>query len=334
MIVNTSHTIRLIAPFHLLIDTKLSLIRCLSSAPGSRYQYIKYFVLVTFRSTTMDSKYFQKCSIVFHLFGQNSYNSHTNKTSVWLQHIPRTLFVLLVAGIICRHGFFGGNGQKPEPLIFYMILTMNFTINALVFLEYFVVPNGVQRLCCAYKQAIACLERRLCIRIDYKSFRRSFRLHLSIIFCTFLLTLTVKIVFFLYGNGSITEFILLFLYYLKHFTTLHILFHVELVHCLLHAINIEFGTIEQHDSAINTVQPKTIELLLTLRNCKCAHFRIWTIFRILNIRFGWILIALMLATLLDISYSSYWIWIFIHKSRYEHIKIHRLMRKYFFFPIY
>lgn len=279
----------------------------------------------------MDSKYFQKCFFVFHLFGQNSYNSPTNKTSVWLQHIPRTAFVLVVAGIICKQCFFGGKGHKPEPLIFYMILTMNFTINALVFLEYFLVPNGVPRLSCAYKQAIACLERKLCVEIDYERFRRSFRCNLEIIFWTFLLTLIVKIVFALYGNGSITEFVLLFLYYLKHFSTLHILFHVELVHTLLRAINNEFGSVKQRDFTIKTVQPKTIELLLTLRNCKYAHFRIWKIFRILNIRFGWILIALMLATLLDISYSSYWIWVFIYKSGHEYIKIHRLMRKYSFF---
>lgn len=286
----------------------------------------------------MDSKYFQKCFFIFYLLGQNSYDLRANRASAWLQHIPRTFFIFLSAGIICWQSFFGGSSQKPGPLVVIMILTMVFTINALVFLEYFLVPNGVRKLSFAYKQAIVCLEQKLYIKIDYERFRRAFRCNLHIIFWAFLLTLALKVIFALYGNASINEFIFSFLYYLKHFAIMHILFHVEFVHFLLQTINTEFDPIinmfnaNRKDFEIeSTTKSKTNELLVMLRNCKCAHFRIWKISQILNVRFGWILIALMLATLLDISYSTYWIWIFTHKSFHEHIPIHRFMRKYSFF---
>lgn len=274
---------------------------------------------------TMDSDYFQKGFFIFHLLGQNSYIPPTNKICVWLQHVPRIFYILLTFGVIVRHCIMGEHLQKPEALVSYVIWALTFAINAFVLLEYFVVPNGVRTLHLAYKDAIDYLEQKLHFKINYEPFKRSFQCSLQIVFWTFLATLSIKFYFVLSGNANNTEFMLVF--YLKHFASMHILFHIEFVHFLMQTINMEFDPMEnQQELMLKLVQPESVELLQKLRHLKSVHFRIWKIIQILSTRFGWILIALMLATLLDITYSSYWIWMYIHNTCAEHISL--FMRKY------
>lgn len=281
------------------------------------------------RSATMDSKYFQKCIFIFHLLGQNSYDLRANKFSAWLHYIPRVSYVLLTIGLIVRHCLFDGYLKEPEALVLYLILAIAFAINALVFLESFVVPNGVRKLNFAYQNATDYLEQKMYVKIDYELFKRSFQCHVKIVFWTFLLTLTIKMIFAFNGDARYIEFVIVFFYYLKHFASTHILFHVEFVHFLMQTINMEFNPMtNQNEFMVKTTQPKTIESLQILCHLKCIHLRMWKIIQIHNTRFGWILIALMLATTLDITYSSYWIWIFIHNTCHEHINL--FMRKYVF----
>lgn len=207
------------------------------------------------------------------------------------------------------------------------------SVNALVFLEFFTMPNGVRKLNSAYKDAIDYLERKLYVKIDYKPFERTFQWRLRFVLLVFLVILVMKILFNSYVGIESDEIAQFFIYYLKEFALLHILFHIEFVNFLLQTINTEFNPChKQCEYVVKPIQPKTIELLLAMRHCKYIHFRVWKIFRILNIRFGWILVALLLAILLDISYSSYWLWVFlyIHKSSNEQIKLQQIMRKYVF----
>lgn len=218
--------------------------------------------------------------------------------------------------------------HMSETLVLYLILIIAFAINALVFLEYFAVPNGVQSVNFAYKETINYLKQRIHVQIDYAQFEQTFQCYVKIIFWTFLLTLVIKVIFVIDGDGRYFGMTIVFFYYLKHVVSLHIVFHVEFVHFLLQTINREFDTrCNQSEFMIRMVQSKPIELLQTLHQLKCVHFRVWKIVRVLNTRFGWILIALMLATILDISYSTYWMWIFIHNASDERIDL--FMRKYF-----
>lgn len=294
------------------------------------FQFVNDLGLWRLIRLMMNSKYFQKCFFVLYLLGQNSYDLPGKKYKVWLQHIPR-LFSLIVAFTgICRHCGADRNQLKPVSLVMYIILAVAFLINALVVLEYFTVSNGVQKLNSAYVDAIDYLERKLFVNIDYDRFKRSFQCKLQIICWTCLLTFSIKIIFVSYGKIPASEIVLFLLYYLKQFTLVHILFHIEFVHFLMQTINLEFEPMNMNNQCeftIKSIQPKAIELLHTLCHCKFIHFRVWKIIQVLNIRFGWILIALMLATLLDVSFSSYWIWAFVHQACHEHIEIHRFMRK-------
>lgn len=281
----------------------------------------------------MNSKYFQKCAFVFYLLGQNSYDFPAQKRfSVCLQHIPRTFFLILAFVGICRHFGAAQNQLQPVTLVMYIILAATFSINALVVTEYFTVPNGVQKLNSAYKDAIDYLERKIYAKIDFKRFERTFQCKVQIIFLSCLLAFSIKIIYVLYGEIPTSDIVLFLLHDLNHFTSTHILFHIEFVHFLMQTINREFDPNNNRvEFVIKNTHSRTVELLQTLHHCKCIHFRVWKMIQVLNIRFGWILIAVMLAILLDISYSSYWIWVFIHRASHEHIRISRFMRKYFCF---
>lgn len=272
----------------------------------------------------MDSKYFRKCFFIFHLLGQNSYDSRANKPFVWLQHIPRVFYILLTIGLIIRHCLVEGYLKQPEALVLYLILAIAFAINAFVLLETFVVPNGVRRLNSAYTEAVYYLEQKMCVKIDFELFKRSFQSHVRIVLWTFLSTLTIKMIFAINGSATYIEFVIVFFYYLKHFASMHILFHVEFVHFLMRTINLEFDSMKnQQEFLVKTTQPKIIE---TLGHLKCIHLRLWKIIQIISVRFGWTTIALMLATILDITYSSYWMWVFVHYTCHEQINL--FMRKY------
>lgn len=283
----------------------------------------------------MHSKYSRKCLFVFYLFGQNSYDLPANtKCKRWLQHIPRIVYIAIAVGGIYRHCEIEQLQERQMPLVMYIVLAVAFAINALVVLEYFTVPNGMQKLITAYKEATDYLERTLHAQVDYERFRRSFQCKVHMIVWTCLMTFCVKIVFVVVGAMPSSDIILFLLYYLRHFASTHILFHTEFVHFLLQTIN-EINSVDtmhherECDFLIKTIRPQNVVLLRSLAHCKRAHFRVWKIIQILNVRFGWILIALMLATLLDISYSCYWIWVFLHSATLECVELHRLIRKYF-----
>lgn len=279
----------------------------------------------------MVSAYFQQCIFVFYLLGQNSYNLRTNRFRVWLKHIPRiSCLFLSYAGISC-HLAIEIIIQRPISLVNIIKLTVFFSISTLVVLEYFMTPNGVRELNFAYKDCIDYLERKLYVKIHYDHFKRTFQCELLMVLSVFLFVFITKGIFLSYGDMDAAEIAQFFIYYLKQFPLLHILFHFEFVHFLMRTINTELNPMnELYEYVVNPVQPKTIELLLLLRHFKHIHFRVWEIFRILNLRFGWILMALMLAILLDVTYSSYWMWVYIHKSCHEHITLQRMMRKYNF----
>lgn len=279
----------------------------------------------------MISTYFQKCIFAFYLLGQNSYNLRANKFRVWLQHIPRIFFLVLIITGICCHLLIERSVQRPITLVNYIKFIMAISINALVFLDYFLMPNGVRKLNYAYKDVIDYLERKLYVKVDYEPFKRTFQCKVRMVLLVFLLIFGIKMLFTLFEEMDSTEMAQFFIYYLKQFVLMHILFHIEFAHFLMQQINAEFNPMTKLlEFSLQPIQPKTIELLLTLRHCKHIHFRVWEIFRILNFRFGWILIALVLAIVLDISYSTYWMWVYVHmhKSTNETITLHRITRKY------
>lgn len=323
--------IRWFASFHLQVVSTLNLIQCHSS---SLIYQCRTCILNWDIRIGMDSKYIKKCIFIFHLLGQNSYaESRASKVSAWLQHIPRTFYVLYTFALILRHYLVEGYQEKPEALVLHLILGLAFVINALVFLEYFSVPNGVRSLNFAYKEAIDYLERQIHIEIDYAPFKRTFQCRVQIFLWTFLATLALKMIFTINGDARHIEMMIVFFYYLKHFVCMHIAFHIEFVRFLMQTINREFDpSSNQHEYLIKMTQPKTCKVLQTLHHLKSIHFRVWKTVQVLNIRFGWILIALMLATILDISYSSYWMWVFIHNTCDEHINL--FMRKYSIFFVF
>lgn len=278
----------------------------------------------------MQSPYFRKCSLAFYLLGQNSYNLRANRFSVWLQHVPRIFSLLQTIAAICWHLVSEKNLQRPITLINAIKLIVALSIDVLVVLEYFMMPNGVRKLNHVYRDTIDYLEQKLYVNIDYDLFKGTFQRKLQLVLVVFLLIFALKAIFVSYVDIEIGEIAQFFIYYLKLFALMHILFHIEFAHFLMQTINMEFNALNiQNESMIKPMQPRTIALLHVLRHCKHIHFRVWDIFRILNIRFGWILMALLLATLLDITYSSYWMWVYIHihKSHQEYITFHRIMRK-------
>lgn len=279
----------------------------------------------------MNSKYFQKCIFLFYLLGQNSYEVRTSNYKFWLQHIPRIFSLILAFAGICSHCDAQQYELKRMPLVMYILLAMALSINVLVVLEYFTVTNGVQKLNSAYNDAVDYLERKICVKIDYGHFKRTFQCKLQIIFWTCLLTFSIKMIFVMYGQIPPSEIVLFLLYFLKHFTSVHILFHIEFVHFLVQTINTEFNPRNNHYELMSKSNQPIHQSIHLLRRCKSIHLRVWKIIQVLNIRFGWILIALMLAALMDISYSSYWIWTQIHRAYHEHTQIHLLIRKYFHF---
>lgn len=278
------------------------------------------------------STYFKKCTFAFFLLGQNSFNLRVNKSKVWPQHVPRVFIMLTVFTVICSHLAYERYVQRPMTLMNLIKLNVAVVINVLPSLEYFLIPNGVRKLNFAYEDTVDYLQRKLFVKIDFALFKRTFQRKVFIVLFVFFSIVTIKCtIFAVWADVDAAEMTQFFIYYFRQFALMHILFHIEFVHFLMQTINVEFNPIKlniQLHFTIKSIQPKTIELLLTLRHCKHIHFRVWEIFQILNMRFGWMLIALMLALLLDISYSSYWMWVYVHKSTTEHITPQRIMRKY------
>lgn len=240
------------------------------------------------------------------------------------QHCPGTLLLLVTITCIGGHLVIEDYCQRQLTLVNYIKLIVTLCIATLVFTEYYLVPNGVRKLHRAYGDVIAYVEQKIYVQMPYDNFKCTFQRKWQLILAVFVAILVLKMIFVTYADIDSAEIAQLFVNNLKQFALMHILFHIEFVQFLMRTINAELKPM----SMLNVAhQPTTIELLFTLRHCKHIHYRIWRVFRIVNVRFGWILIALLLAALLDISYASYWAWVYIHKSTQEHITLHRIMRK-------
>lgn len=222
---------------------------------------------------------------------------------IFLQYFPRILFLIVSVVISYKGVNMAAFSEISEFIVFVIILCLQTTINLLVIAESIFVPRAFNKLKSQFEYTTAYLETRLNVRIPMKEFKRNFMFKVILNIAMFLTTIAAartKRAF-----QPVDVLIFLSMNY-KHFTTAHILLNVEYLKHILATLNRQFDGV-QCEHALKVFNSNISEICFCFKLHKFVHFKLWKISQLINKRFGLILIALVMAYILEVSYSAYWI---------------------------
>lgn len=255
----------------------------------------------------MNSNFFENFFIFFYFFGQNSFEfAKPSFFTKILQYIPRSLFLTVTVIILVRSIHFNPFGDKSEFIVYIMLLLLETIINLLVTFESILLPNAIPSLLNQYKYIKNYFEKRLNAKVPMKIFKWNFLVKVSLSVAVFLSMLaTVRLT----QEYKTSDAFMFLVSNYKHITAVHIMIYIDYLQHLLKTINVQFNTF-QSEISMKVFDSNSKEMCYVLKTYKYVHFKLWKISQLINKRFGLILIALVLAFTLEVSYSAYWIIVF------------------------
>lgn len=265
--------------------------------------------------------YFKKYFFVFYLFGQSAYNPfipHANTNKSVLVHIPRCIIFCVLLTAVCNISIIQYRNKTfrgiSDSVVFFISLGAFLFTYLLVVLNSFVVPNGVQRIIGELMLITKYLKENLNVNVVFQVFEQNYLQKIRIFLCVLLTMMCVRLTIASNVFVHLTEYWGFIIYAIKYISVLHIVFYIDFVTLLLHSINIPLAVM-QLETASKTVLSNSNVLVNCLRYHKYVHFKLWQISKLINFRFGWIMMGLLLSDSLDISFTVYWM--FLYGFSYE-----------------
>lgn len=270
---------------------------------------------------------------VFYLFGQNSVILQTYTSSAYknrkkqqfLISFPPYLYLfmfLISLPIVIVY-------QQEYKIFFtYSSAIVNFTFLlatslclVYVSVQTMYLPNHLTKLVAKFKLLIVYLEKRLQLKLDSRDFLHTYLSKCGLIFFCWLLMFVVKLL----TKTVPIQFLLCwsFTLLMKSVTNMHVLFFVDYLQFIYGALNVYYDNVLHEAIVTRTINWKGFTLVSVLRHYKYVHYQLWKCCRIINVYFGWIVLFLLLANFIEISYSVYWIFLYIAKDN-----MNRVLRKF------
>lgn len=214
--------------------------------------------------------------------------------------------------------------EKSELVILIILLVLDTIINVVVIAEGILMPKVFVQTKNKFEELLSHLETRLNVCLPMAEFKRNFLLKFFVsISILFGKTLVIP----LRRSFRVSDALLLMISNYKHFTAIHILLYIDFLQFIFGAINsqlIAIHRLRRQCAAVLPFQSSANEVVFCLKLYKLVHFKLWKIRQLVVRRFGLILIPLMLANVLEISYSAYWIIVYCISDRESHV----IIRKY------
>lgn len=271
----------------------------------------------------MKAIFFKKYLLIFFFLGQNSVDIIGDKKSIlrWcLQYVLRVLSLLISVATLSieltRQSIQDHFREEAQKIILVTILMLSTTIGATILFENFFMPNCVHKSNEKFQNLVFFLESELNIVFDKNEFMQHFRNKLIVFLSVIFGAAFAQVFTFFSWEITFSELTSFYLVNAKHFTVAYILIWIDFLKCILISMNRQLDIVQIHMSS--RLFPSNIyQFLVTLKHYKLVHYEVWKVNQFLNRRFGWVLVIIVLANFLDISYSSYWLFVYIYRLHFD-----------------
>lgn len=263
----------------------------------------------------------------FMIFGQNTCNP--TETSARLHkflgipYVPQIIswmLTILCSYIVCTKKY--TKISKSEAVILCVLLIGNTLPNIFVIWQSFSMPASTRYLEKSYKDLSAYVKDNLGIDIDvrFPDFKRNIHHKVKcIVLCT-IFSISIRLLYPSPVYGRVPDIFVGILVLYKIVAIIHAVFYIETSRFMLISSSRCIVTVSTDKTVL-----KANEALHMLRHLKIIHFKIYQVYKVLNTRFGWILIAVIIESLVMSSKALYWIFVY---STSFHGGLALLLRKY------
>lgn len=269
----------------------------------------------------------------FYLLGQNSCNPHQSAArncSKFTNAIPSIVSILsnlliAVIGIIYRYNY-DGFYEQTDSVVTYVLLVLQFITNLMMMLQSICYASDIRAIYDKVESVRARATENMRHLIEYEQFDRQYRRSAITVATIYCASLAIKFYFTSAKTHIMVQSAQMLLLGYSLTDNVHTLFYIQLFLFLLASTtSCARGQANRSDRQcsrlVASVQMYEHALLLAnLRYIKRVHYILFDISLLINKRFGWGLVALLVMNFVEVAYSSYWIFLYTN-DYYSHLFI-------------
>lgn len=263
--------------------------------------------------------------LVFHILGQNSYNTLGSRgiASLVLRFLPATVLSMLIGtmAIFTVHYQFliVGTYDRTDSIIGSLYLISEVLCALLAICQSFC---GCSNIFCIFK-SFRRIETHLCAYAvmvpNFQTFFERYLRKLAVMLCFYCMMVGSKCIWPPDETGFWMEFQFVFLRLFVLLPKMYALFFISLLKSLIKLSN-KLLVLNKHTplDAIESSQWRTIGVI---KHYKCIHFKLFTAAEQINETFGWSLTAICVESMWENAFMLYWIFFYWHKENEQSVLI-------------
>lgn len=268
---------------------------------------------------------------LFYLLGQNSLNPLKNRNEYYNKPInvaPAILSIVLslciaIAGIFYRFNY-NGFYEQTDSVVTYFLLALHFATNFVTMLQSLFYASDIELLLKKFETVRMQTKQYFHYDIEYEHFSKGYRRKASIVLIFFCVSALIRSFFKSAKTHIVVQTAQMLLLGYTLTDNLHALFYIQMLLFFLSSLISCVKNLTIQSKLIYKVQLDGNTIMANnLRYVKQIHYLLFNISMLINNRFGWSLIALMILNFVEVAYTSYWI--FLYLSAYHS---HLFIRKY------
>lgn len=270
-------------------------------------------------------KIFQYYFTIYYILGLIPFVSFENrklKFSSIATFFPRLIIVCVHLIMVYTIIVLGNTNVSfiSANLLYIIIILTNF----IAIIENIKNSSGFCAIFKMMNSTINDLEMGLQIDYPYKIFKMKFHRKYILIIVLVMFGLSVKyVVVSKLSMHHFNDVSMAINYIFKYSHSLQITFYVDFVQYALNSLNGKISTYK-----CDWPSDETKNILYLMRQIKIIHFKLWFVLRRVQLICGWFLVAFMIEAMTNITFSTYWTFLYMDRKDVDHMNV---LRKYFNF---
>lgn len=256
---------------------------------------------------------------IFFLLGQTSFNPRaTNSPRALISqlffYLPSAMFMATTyaTGIFAFYGI--AISQLSFDNAIYCLFIVNTVITSTTMIrQNMFFDNTMKTIWSSFEALEQMATLRLKFQMSFNEFRVTYARKIRIIVTFFMALVTIKIFIRVSYKNYIRQMCSMLLVLLTLLSNFQILFFVSLLTHIIKQINQNVYHLFQNK--IQEIDCWNIKVFVeSFKNFKQLHFKLWEITYLLNEKFGWILVSIMLQNINNVIQPVYWIIVELHED--------------------
>lgn len=274
-------------------------------------------------------------NFIFYLFGQNSCNPHLSSVQNWSKLaniVPSIISVLsnlfiAIVGIIYRYNY-DGFYEQTDSVVTYILLVLQFLTNLVSMWQSIYYASTFRAIYDKMETVRVYITENLEYKCEFEQFGRQYRRNAIFIAFIYFTSVLIKFTFTSVKTHLVVQSAQMLLLAYTLTDNVHTLFYVELLLFFLVSMTsyvrdyANYSVRRRSHYPAICIYEQTVELT-NLRNAKRIYYLLYDVSILINERFGWGLVALLLMNFCEVAYSSFWIFLYLN-AYHSHLFISNL----------